>query len=95
MATISDFVQQKRVVERVVENGQVLRDVDYTVTKHGPNQIVVQGYNRNQPFVMTNMTSSALKKQYNDKKKKKTEKKHKKHKKPLTYKKKTNGKKAT
>jgi hypothetical protein len=68
---MADFVQQKRVVERVVENGQVLRDVDYTVTKHGPNQIVVQGYNRDQPFVMTNMTSSALKKRFVDKKKKK------------------------
>jgi hypothetical protein len=76
---MSDFVQQKRVVERVVENGQVLRDVDYTVTKHGPNQIVVQGYNRDQPFIMTNMTSSALKKRLvGDKKQKKTKAKTKK-----------------
>ena len=74
--------QQQRVIERVVENGQVLRDIDYTVIKHGPNEIVVQGYNRDVPFVATNMSPVSLRKIYRrgttqKKKKKNTNKKNK------------------
>jgi hypothetical protein len=77
----TDFLQQKRVTQRVVENGNVLKDVDYTVIRHGPNQIMIQGYNRDQPFIMTNMSASALRKKYKKTTKKKTAKKsHKKNK---------------
>jgi hypothetical protein len=54
----------QHVVEKVVENGQVLKDVDYSTYRHGPHQFVVQGYNRNVPFVLTNMTPQALRRVY-------------------------------
>lgn len=68
------------VVEKVVENGEVLRDVDYATIRHGPNQFVVQGFNRDVPFVLTNMSPQALQQVYrhhnhnhnHNKKKKKT-----------------------
>jgi hypothetical protein len=52
------------VVEKVVENGEVLRDVDYATIRHGPNQFVVQGFNRDVPFVLTNMSPQALQQVY-------------------------------
>ena len=84
----TDFLQQKRVIQRVVENGNVLKDVDYTVIRHGPNQIMIQGYNRDQPFIMTNMSASALRKKYKKKTTKKKTPKKKSHKKNKSNKKK-------
>ena len=57
----------ERVVEKIVENGMVLQDVDYATVRHGPNQFVVQGFNRNIPFILTNMSPKALKKVYKKK----------------------------
>ena len=54
----------EHVVEKVVENGEILKDVDYSTVRHGPNQFVVQGYNRNVPFILTNMSPQALQKVY-------------------------------
>ena len=65
----------EHVVEKVVENGEVLRDVDYATVRHGPNQFVVQGFNRNVPFVLTNMSPQALQKVYRRNQKSRTAKK--------------------
>ena len=48
------FQTQQRFVEKVVENGHVLKDLDYTTFTNG-NQFVVQGYNGNRPFLLTNV----------------------------------------
>lgn len=77
----------QHVVEKVVENGKVLQDVDYAIVRHSPNQFVVQGFNRNIPFIMTNMSPQALQKVY--KKKKPTAKTKKGFKKSNTTQKKT------
>lgn len=70
-----DFSSQ-RVVEKVIENGEVLRDIDYSTIRHGPNQFIVQGFNRSVPFVITNMSPQSLRSKYGkkNKKSKKTQK---------------------
>jgi len=48
------FQTQQRFVEKIVENGHVLKDLDYATFTNG-NQFVVQGYNGNRPFLLTNV----------------------------------------
>jgi hypothetical protein len=54
------FQTQQRFVEKVVENGHVLKDLDYTTFTNG-NQFVVQGYNGNRPFLLTNVPAKKKK----------------------------------
>ena len=63
------FQTQQRFVEKVVENGHVLKDLDYTTFTNG-NQFVVQGYNGNRPFLLTNVQQQQQQQQQQAKKKK-------------------------
>lgn len=51
---------QQRVVEKVVENGHVVRDLDMSLIRPNPGQFLIQGLNRNVPFVATNMSPKTL-----------------------------------
>jgi len=57
----------ERVVEKIIENGEVIKDVDYATVRHGSNQFVTKGFNRNIPFILTNMSPKALQKVYKKK----------------------------
>jgi len=54
------FGTQQRVVEKVVENGHVVRDIDMSLIRPNPGQFLIQGLNRNVPFVATNMSPKTL-----------------------------------
>ena len=54
------FSTQQRVVEKVVENGHVVRDIDMSLIRPNPGQFLIQGLNRNVPFVATNMSPKTL-----------------------------------
>lgn len=54
----------QRFVERIVENGQVVRDLEFTTFRPSAEEFLIQGYNHNVPFVATNMTPEALQKVY-------------------------------
>jgi hypothetical protein len=54
------FSTQQRVVEKVVENGHVVRDLDMSLIRPNPGQFLIQGLNRNVPFVATNMSPKTL-----------------------------------